>query len=314
MLKYKNYLGDNKNDSFSPPPLFFKLSLNFKVKLFLSKLFPYYWKKSPLNPWAYIRVHNEIATLNQSLNSILPAINRGVIGYNDCDDGSEEEIIKFCEQNNGFIPVKYPYSVIMKNPPKKENYLVEYYKFVLSFIPKNEWFIKIDVDHIYDCQMLFESFFMVKKPYDIISYPRINILIKNDQVYIQKTKNLIIQERDHLLIKNDNRIKWAAVLIDPNNANFNPNWDPKVGIDCDKSELLAYERMIIEGRARFKNAKLHNWHFAFIKNWRNTTVDLSNFYTLDEFKTLLQNSSIKVPEFILDKDKILKTYKKFNLT
>lgn len=72
--------------------------------------------------------------------------------------------------------------------------------------------------------------------------------------------------------------------------------------------------MIIEGRAKFINARLHNWHFAFIKNWRNTTVDLSNFYTLDEFKTLLQNSSIKVPEFILDKDKILKTYKKFNLT
>ncbi|EFO9589602.1 beta-1,4-N-acetylgalactosaminyltransferase, partial [Campylobacter jejuni] len=34
--------------------------------------------KSPLNPWAFIRVKNEVITLKASLESILPAIQRGV--------------------------------------------------------------------------------------------------------------------------------------------------------------------------------------------------------------------------------------------
>lgn len=53
--------------------------------------------KSPLNHWAYVRVKNEARTLRASLDSILPAIQRGVIGYNDCDDGSEEIILEFCK-------------------------------------------------------------------------------------------------------------------------------------------------------------------------------------------------------------------------
>ncbi|EAH8789004.1 acylneuraminate cytidylyltransferase, partial [Campylobacter jejuni] len=61
---------------------------------------------SPLNPWAYIRVKNEALTLRASLESILPAIQRGVIGYNDCTDGSEEIILEFCKQYPSFIPVK----------------------------------------------------------------------------------------------------------------------------------------------------------------------------------------------------------------
>ena len=51
--------------------------------------------KSPLNPWAFIRVCNEAITLKSCLESILPAIQRGVIAYNDCTDGSEEIILEF---------------------------------------------------------------------------------------------------------------------------------------------------------------------------------------------------------------------------
>nr|WP_276309253.1 hypothetical protein [Campylobacter hepaticus] len=79
--------------------------------------------KSPLNPWAFIRVKNEAITLRASLESILPAIQRGVIGYNDCDDGSEEIILEFCKQYPSFIPIKYPYEIQIQNQ-KKINYII----------------------------------------------------------------------------------------------------------------------------------------------------------------------------------------------
>lgn len=98
--------------------------------------------KSPLNPWAFIRVKNEAITLRASLESILPAIQRGVIGYNDCDDGSEEIILEFCKQYPSFIPIKYPYEIQIQNPKSEENKLYHYYNYVASFIPQGEWLIK----------------------------------------------------------------------------------------------------------------------------------------------------------------------------
>ncbi|WP_382262802.1 hypothetical protein [Helicobacter baculiformis] len=73
--------------------------------------------KSPLNPWAFIRVKNEIRTLEASLYSMLPAIQRGVIGYHECDDGSAEVILDFCAKFPTFVPVHYPYRIIQVSPP-----------------------------------------------------------------------------------------------------------------------------------------------------------------------------------------------------
>lgn len=84
-------------------------------------------QESHLNPWAYIRVKNEAHTLKASLYSILPAIRRGVIGYNDCDDGSEEIILEFCANFPSFIPVKYPYNVDIYAPQSEDNKLYAYY-------------------------------------------------------------------------------------------------------------------------------------------------------------------------------------------
>lgn len=50
---------------------------------------------------------------------------RGVIGYNDCTDGSEEIILEFANNNLLFIPVKYPYEVQIENPQRKKiNFIV----------------------------------------------------------------------------------------------------------------------------------------------------------------------------------------------
>ncbi|GHP94559.1 hypothetical protein VN1204_05520 [Helicobacter pylori] len=49
--------------------------------------------------------------------SMLPAIQRGVIGFNDCDDGSKEVILEFCKKFPSFIPISYPYEVMLKDCP-----------------------------------------------------------------------------------------------------------------------------------------------------------------------------------------------------
>lgn len=66
--------------------------------------------KSPLNPWGFIRVKNEALTLRVSLESILPALQRGIIAYNDCDDGSEELILEFASN----IPTSLLKNILIK--------------------------------------------------------------------------------------------------------------------------------------------------------------------------------------------------------
>ncbi|BEG56914.1 hypothetical protein NHP21005_06020 [Helicobacter sp. NHP21005] len=106
-------------------------------------------------------MRNEIATLEACLSSILSAIQRGVIGYNDCDDGSAEYILEFCQKFPTFIPVAYPYEIVTQDPQDFHNQFYHYCNYVLSFIPKNEWLVKIDADHVHDAKKLYRSFYSV---------------------------------------------------------------------------------------------------------------------------------------------------------
>ena len=154
-----------------------------------------YKNNTPIEPWAFIRVKNEIKTIEASLNSILPVIKKGVIGYNDCTDGTEEFIIEFCKKNKGFIPVKYLYSLYdpadIRNEIKgnDEKKLCSYYNYVLSFIPQGEWLIKIDCDHIYNPKKLKEIFKIVTNDKDCIILPKINIgKIFDNKIYLLKDR------------------------------------------------------------------------------------------------------------------------------
>ncbi len=159
--------------------------------------------KSYLNPWAFVRVKNEVRTLRASLDSILPAIQRGVIGYNDCNDGSEEIILEFCKSYPSFIPIKYPHNVIFQSPVKEENKFYTYYNHIVSYIPNDEWFIKIDVDHIYDAKKLYKSFYLLKQN-DILALSRIDCLIENDRVYlINSSKGFYMRAGDQTMRKVD---------------------------------------------------------------------------------------------------------------
>lgn len=241
--------------------------------------------KSPLNPWAYIRVKNEEKTLRACLESILPAIQRGVIGYNDCTDKSEEIILNFCKQYPSFKAIKYPHEVQIENPKSEENKLYNYYNYIASFIPQNEWFIKIDVDHYYDAKKLYKSFYIPKKDYDIVNYSRMDFLYDKEEVFIVKYNHVndILNDKsdDQNLIKNVN-LKWEESL----------------------NGIRYFENLEIKKFKMYKTEFL-NYHFPYFKrklDKSNTKLININDFNTNKYKDLIQKDMI-------NKEKLLKIKK-----
>ncbi len=263
-------------------------------------------KNSPLNPWAFIRVKNEAITLRASLESILPAVQRGIIGYNDCDDGSEEIILEFCKQYPSFIPKKYPYKIQIENPQSEENKLYTYYNWVASFIPQGEWLIKIDVDHIYDAKKLYKSFYIPRKDNDVVSIARLNIAICNNEVYI--VPHYYIDVVDHWLVKNT-RLQWLEALILKNNL-F--SWKEIPQKERYKYKNLSSYEVLKLKKHTIYHTELTNYHFPFMKKHRNLQKK-DDWIKLEDF--INQSLSLidsKIDPAMLDKQKILSIYNGFN--
>lgn len=252
--------------------------------------------KSPLNPWAFIRVKNEALTLRASLESILPAIQRGVIGYNDCTDGSEEIILQFCKQYPSFIPIKYPYEVQMEKPQSEENKLYSYYNYIASFIPEDEWFIKIDGDHYYDAKKLYKSFYMASNN-TAVKFPRINFLILNNQIFIQNTgEDGFISGEDHLLIQRRN-----SIFVERMTSKQSQWIDPKQTI----KELYS-EKQIIPKNIKILQAELLQWHFPALKHRRNNYQKYLDVLTLEEFKKIhYRHRKVKKINYTLLNEKVI---------
>ncbi|HEG2306545.1 TPA: hypothetical protein SCT72_000033 [Campylobacter jejuni] len=261
--------------------------------------------KSPLNPWAFIRVKNEATTLRVSLESMLPAIQRGVIGYNDCTDGSEEIILEFCKQYPSFIPVKYPHEVQIENPQSEENKLHSYYNYVASFIPQDEWLIKIDVDHYYDAKKLYKSFYMASKN-TAVRFPRINFLIL-DKIVIQNIGECgFIDGGDQLLIQ-----KCNSVFIE-RMVSKQSQW-----IDPEKTVKELYsEQQIIPKHIKILQAELLQWHFPALKYHRNDYQKHLDALTLEDFKKIhYRHRKIKKINYtMLDEKVIREILDKFKLS
>ena len=271
--------------------------------------------KSPLNPWAYVRVKNEAKTLRASLDSILPAIQRGVIGYNDCDDGSEK-ILEFCKQYPSFIPVKYPYKVIIENPTQEENKLYSYYNYILNFIPKNEWFIKIDVDHIYDAKRLYKSFYLPNKQTDIVTLSRMDFYIKNNQVFIAKSpRGYFNRAGDQILICNLGK-KFHERIVHANLLSYSQQIIKNKPTKPQKEAMKDYismEAWIHSPYNRIYRSELCHYHFPYVKTSRQHLA--KNGIPLKEFLNSGDSSlGTEIDLKMLDEDYILSLYKRFDFS
>lgn len=187
------------------------------------------YRAVPVEPWAFIRVKNEIKTIDACLQSILPVIKKGVIGYHllpkgEIDDGTEKYILDFCKKNPGFIPYKHPYIVY---PPcdnkyrnlsslEIENRIDSYSQAVLDLIPDEDWLIKIDCDHVYNTELLRQLMYLPKNDQDIITLPIFNLHWKNNRIYVIKNKGLSNNEDMWLLKKHNIKFYFVSGGYDSN--------------------------------------------------------------------------------------------------
>ena len=258
-------------------------------------------ESKPVDPWAFVRVKNEIKTIDACLQSILPVIKKGVIGYNDCDDGSEEYILNFCKENPGYIPFKYPHKVYpvshiaqsLKHDkyfcsiPKEERFDT-YSNAVLSKIPKGEWFIKIDCDHIFDPEKLERALYLPKSRKECLIFSFLNIHYTKGEVYISRKYPLL-----------DGGDFW---LLCNTNVRFILKSNPKTNSASESLRL---------GRCKRLFTDCTNWHLPCVKG-----RDISNydFVPFNQFREVMTEEEIsKVPADLLDEKRIIRECEKLNL-
>ncbi|MBZ7979270.1 hypothetical protein AVBRAN12642_01325 [Campylobacter sp. RM12642] len=243
-----------------------------------------------INPYAFIRVYNEIETIEATLKTIVGGgITRGVLGYHldefGKDDGTSEVIKQFCKNNPNFIAFEYPYKVI---PPSKTMYLNDikeeyrldtYYNFVLDKIPLNNWLIKIDCDHIYNEIALKKVLMQPKSIIDSIYLPALNMHYSDGKLYF--LKNFYKIGDDH----------WLLLR----------NKDTNFCIDKDMGcEFLNYNFFNF-----IKAENIISLHFPLMKKSRIHLATKDNLIPYDEFDFSQLKMTEIDKEFILNKEKIL---------
>lgn len=134
-----------------------------------------YQPQHQLEVFALVRFHNEVITLKQAINSLLPTIKQGVLITHRAtngleDDGSLAVALDFVTKNPGFKLVIYPFPVYNANNPvylepckiRRESYLDAYTTFGVECIKElaksqgidDPWIFKADADNIFDAQLL----------------------------------------------------------------------------------------------------------------------------------------------------------------
>lgn len=299
------------------------LSLLDKIKYYIKKFYdPRYrklgtkYRKDPIDIWAFIRAKNEIKTIETSLNSIIPAIQHGVIGYNklpdEQDDGTEEFILNFCQKHNGFIPFRYEYKVYPSGAKEyqnlqdipEENTLAAYYSAVLKKIPQDVWMMKIDCDHVFDTEKLEQLRYLPKTDQDIIILSTLDFHYQNNKAYVlRNTRHNKLCFRscgEWLLLKNKDIVFKMKV-----------GHDNKINYDYAYEEMTHTNKSIFSRHSIYRT-DLFNWHFPYLKSSREsqqfTLVPLDNH---DISKEELE--SLKIPAKFLDNQTVIEICKKFNI-
>ncbi len=136
---------------------------------------------------AYLRVKNEIKTIEACLESIDGVFDRIVIIHsNEKDDGSVAFMNKWCQEKNNLYSnakkllnkhsyceiYEYPYAVIPSHHKKYrgkvpfENTLAAYNNFGLQFFDPEDWVVKIDADQVYLTEQLKQQVEFVREKGD----------------------------------------------------------------------------------------------------------------------------------------------------
>ncbi len=240
-----------------------------------------------------------------SLESIAPAIQRGVIAYHDCDDGSQEIILQFCRAHPGFIPFKYPYSVMPVD--EEEAYrlgvktLHEYYNDVLAKIPENQWLIKIDCDQIYDAAKLFKSFYLALHYLcAAVVYQRLDMHYDQDtdKLFVHAYKP-VLDLGDHWLIK---KSKLSFMHY------YHHHWGGIGHYTGQKAQPSSCEVLKIDRPVQYIKTELNTWHFPSLKKERAFYPERWCEY---HHENRIPGVGTRIDPRMLDKERILKICRTF---
>lgn len=166
--------------------------------------------------------------------------------------------------------------------------MCDYYNFALSFIPKDEWLIKIDADQIYDTQKLQESFKLIQKTRDVLIYGQLNLHIFGNHIYLPK-KGAFKQAGDCWLIRNY-RLKFTEFIVRKN-----------------KHSIYSYEILNIGFWIQKIYPPLDTWHFPLLKESRKNLAKLEDYIPIQDYDTILKKEILqnKITLDMLDEQKIL---------
>lgn len=258
-----------------------------------------------IEPYAFIRAHNEISTVKTCMESIQPVIKKGVIGIHPSidgspDDGTHDFLDNFYRENPGYKLIYYPYPVYPTSHPIYKNLsqvpleqrLDSYYNAVLAEIPENEWLIKIDCVQIYHPAILTV---LLSKNFDedvLVWFGRYNLHYDFASKQLFNITNLPIpRQEDQWLIFN--RDLHFTFMTGEKNGKFYA-WE---FLDLSKrnnnNSLIRIEYPIF------------SWHFPFIKHQRK-----NEDYQLNVYQPYLHPH---LPEVMTDEQLILKICQNFQV-
>lgn len=180
---------------------------------------------------------------------------------------------------------------------------------MLSSIPKGEWFIKIDADHIFNAKKLYKSFYIPKNKYDVVSYSRINFHYFNNNIFVCRNgKGEVFYEPNDWFFINNIGVKWKEIVIDRTKS----GWKKATRRTLLKN-TASFELLSLEG-FRTSYTELNNYHFPLLKKSRRDLVKNQNLLPLAEFKKqYLEKLSQRVDEAMLDEKLLLSIVKQMGL-
>jgi Beta-1,4-N-acetylgalactosaminyltransferase (CgtA) len=161
----------------------------------------------------WIRVKNEMLTLEKCLKSIENIFDYVVITYNSCTDGSDIFLKNYVKGKINYSLDEYPYDVIpfaderyLTNDYNYENSSAALYNFALSMIKDDgDYLFKIDADTLYDSNKLKELVHFIKcrinDDNDVFVWQGGDCMVVNNEIILHETCYIKGQYNDHFCCK-----------------------------------------------------------------------------------------------------------------